>query len=292
MVMNTSSSIFHEGELEIQQRAGVEDLSRRVGASIHSVIPPVAQQFLLHQTMIILTGMNEVGEVWTTLVNGNPGFIFSPDEKTIRIKSLPIIMDPLYEILKPGLLKPVGCIIVEFNARRRMRVNGLARRSGEHIEVTVEQVYSNCHKRIRPRPAMEDFSNFATRVLKSVRLNEQHKNWILGADTFFIGSAHPTLGADASHRGGEPGFIQVVNNHTLCFPDYKGNNLFNTLGNITVNPRVCLLFIDFQTGSTLQLAGASTIHWETEEIAIFPGAERVVEFNLDQLVEIKRMKQN
>lgn len=290
MEMPQPNTVFHEGEIEIQQRAGVEELSRRVGASIHSVIPPVAQQFLLNQTMIILTGINDRGEVWTSFLNGPLGFLSLSDEKTIWIKALPIKGDPLCEILNPGLSKPVGCILVEFDTRRRMRVNGLARKVENRIEVIVEQVYSNCHKHIHPRPAPADFSGFPAYVATGDYLNERQQDWILKADTFFIGSAHPARGADASHRGGDPGFIQIVDNRTLHLPDYKGNSLFNTLGNITVYPQTALLFIDFQSGSTLQISGRSLIHWEDEWTAPFPKAERVVEFHLEQVVEIKRVE--
>ena len=52
----------------------------------------------------------------------------------------------------------------------------------------------------------------------------------------------------ASYKGGEPGFVQVGDEHTLMFPVYNGNGMFLTAGNLTVNPRVGLLFVDFETG--------------------------------------------
>ncbi|MBD2020206.1 pyridoxamine 5'-phosphate oxidase family protein, partial [Leptolyngbya sp. FACHB-36] len=101
-------------------------------------------------------------------------------------------------------------------------------------------------------------------------------------DTFFIASLHPTHGADASHRGGYPGFVQV-DSERLVFPDYSGNNMFNTLGNLQVNPSAGLLFIDFEQGHTLQLTGSATIVWEPERIATVAGAERLVEFQVQQV---------
>lgn len=280
------SSIFHDGELEIQKRAGVEEMSRRIGASIRSVIPPVAQQFLLHQPMIVIAGLAESGKVWTSLITGLPGFMLSPNETTLRINALPAPGDPIWDILKLPGPKKMGFIIVEFYTRRRMRVNGYAELLEDGITVTVEQVYSNCHKRIQPRQVGWDLAGRTVDVRRSIRLNERQKNWILEADTFLIGSAHPEYGADASHRGGEPGFVQIVDDKTLLFPDYKGNSLFNTLGNIAIYPRIGILFIEFSYGHTLQLSGRAQIHWETDKIAAFSGAERVVELFIEEIVEI------
>jgi predicted pyridoxine 5'-phosphate oxidase superfamily flavin-nucleotide-binding protein len=82
---------------------------------------------------------------------------------------------------------------------------------------------------------------------------------IAAADTFFIASWHPAGGADASHRGGRPGFVEVRDERTLEFPDYPGNNMFNTLGNLAGHPRAGLLFADFERGDLLQLTGRARV---------------------------------
>ncbi len=64
---------------------------------------------------------------------------------------------------------------------------------------------------------------------------------------------------DASHRGGAKGFVEILENGTLKIPDYKGNSMYNTLGNFLLNPRAGLLFIDFQAGITLQLSGTASL---------------------------------
>jgi predicted pyridoxine 5'-phosphate oxidase superfamily flavin-nucleotide-binding protein len=100
-----------------------------------------------------------------------------------------------------------------------------------------------------------------------------------------IATAHPAQGADAFHRGGIPGFIQVLNAQTLRFPDYSGNNMFQTLGNLAVNANAGLLFVDFEQGHTLQLTGTATILWDANQCAAFPGARRVIQFSVDQVQE-------
>jgi hypothetical protein len=78
----------------------------------------------------------------------------------------------------------------------------------------------------------------------------------------------------------------VLNSHQLVWPDYSGNTMFQTLGNIVVNPQAGLLFIDFKSGRTLQLTGRARILWEPERTAEFAGAERLVEFDVEGVVEI------
>ncbi|MEO8907354.1 MAG: pyridoxamine 5'-phosphate oxidase family protein, partial [Microbacteriaceae bacterium] len=111
---------------------------------------------------------------------------------------------------------------------------------------------------------------------------------IRAADTFFIGTSHPDGPADASHRGGNPGFVIVDSPQTLRWPDYNGNAMFMTLGNITLNPRVGLLFPDWATGGLLQVSGRAHVDWATTAAAQLPGAERVVKFTVDAVQQTPR----
>jgi uncharacterized protein len=112
------------------------------------------------------------------------------------------------------------------------------------------------------------------------------RRWLENADTFFLATAHPESGVDASHRGGKPGFVRVENEKRFVFPDYAGNNMFNSLGNINSYPRAGLLFPDFQSGATLQITGTANIIWEGPQIAGFPGARRLVSIDVEKVVEL------
>jgi ferredoxin-NADP reductase len=91
---------------------------------------------------------------------------------------------------------------------------------------------------------------------------------------------------DASHRGGDRGFVQVINDRRIRFPDYAGNNHFNTIGNLVVDPRAGYLFVDFESGSLLQLTGTASIDWDSDPLVQFLGARRLVTLNIDEIVEI------
>lgn len=277
--------IFHEGELAVQAQAGVQEMASRVGKSIRSVIPLAAQEFLSSQPFAVFSSIDQHGRVWLSILGGQPGFMRALDERTIQIQAMPTTDDPLTENILANA--EIGMIVIEFATRRRMRMNGTAKIDNNSIHIHTEQVYSNCPKYIQARTwQSQNQSHKPTSVQHSAEFSDEHRSWIQQADTFFIASHHKEGGADASHRGGNPGFIQVLDKNTLRFPDYTGNTMFQTLGNISVNPNCGLLFIDFQRGATLQLSGTAKIIWDRNELAEFTDAERAVEFRASEDIEI------
>jgi hypothetical protein len=117
---------------------------------------------------------------------------------------------------------------------------------------------------------------------------------VQGADTLFIASAAAQArghggaqGVDVSHRGGKPGFVHIAEAHgrsVLTLPDFRGNFMFNTLGNIAAHPHAGLLFVDYANGDMLQLSGTATIVWDGPEVSAFAGAQRL------QRVEVERSR--
>jgi len=98
---------------------------------------------------------------------------------------------------------------------------------------------------------------------------------VQSADTFFLGTTHPEYGNDASHRGGPAGFVPA-DTRTVRWSDFPGNNMFNSLGNLAVDPATALLFIDFATGRAIQLSGTAAVQWLEDE--------RSVQFHVDDVV--------
>ncbi len=284
------SAEYHPGEIEVQERAGVRSMAERVGNSIHPTIPPAARGFLEEQLMVVVGSGGADGRVWASLLVGEPGFVRALDERTVRIDATPFPGDPLAEALQ-GAGTKVGLIAIEFATRKRLRLNGEAEsRPDGSIYVRARQVYANCPKYIQAREPEIGAAELGLQdgyTLRSRRLTDEQRRLISHADTFFIASAHPEGGADASHRGGNPGFIRFLDENALEFPDYSGNTMFNTLGNIAINPSAGLLFLGFERGSTLQLTGEARIVWDAGRAARFTGAERVVEFRVQEAVELR-----
>ena len=169
-----------------------------------------------------------------------------------------------------------------------MRVNGRARPVGQAgLEITTREVYANCPKYIHPRelePAPDRGALGAVAERGDV-LTPAQMTLVGAADTVFLASRHPAAGADVSHRGGARGFMDVPAPDRIVIPDYAGNMMFNTLGNLAADPRAGLLVVDWLAGVTLQLTGRATIVWDPAAIAAFAGAQRLVEFAIDGVVE-------
>lgn len=279
--------IFHEGEREVQTRAGVAAEARSLGRGISSVIPAGAKPFLAAQRIAVLAGVDDAGRVWASMVTGMPGFITAPDAATLRLAARLPATDPLGKGLSRG--RPLGILVFDPERRRRIRLNGRAigTRDGG-IEIQVEEVFGNCPKYIQARvPDGDPAADRTGEGRRSKSLSAAQRHAIEGADTFFIASVHGPTGADASHRGGQPGFVRVDGERRLRFPDYAGNNMFQTLGNLATDPRVGLLFVSFDTGTTIQLTGRARILWEREAFADLPGAERAVEVEVDEVMTVE-----
>lgn len=123
-----------------------------------------------------------------------------------------------------------------------------------------------------------DTRRLADRLAESTSdvINERFKAFIEERDMFFIATADADGWPEASYKGGDPGFVRVLDEHTLAFPVYNGNGMFLTAGNLAVNPRVGMLFIDWETGTRLRLSGQVTIEDDDPLVKAFPGAQFVV----------------
>jgi len=274
---------FHAGERAVQARAGVDAEARSLGRGISAGIPPGAGPFLAAQRIAILAGVDEMDRVWASLVSGNPGFITAPDARTLRLAAGLPSDDPL----SAGLAKDraLGVLVFDPERRRRLRINGrVVDTDAGAIEIRTEEVFGNCPKYIQARAADGDTRHDRGGAVTRGRvLTPGQRHAIETADTLFIASVHAGTGADASHRGGQPGFVRVVDDRTLRIPDYSGNNMFQTLGNIAADPRVGVLLVDFDTGTTRQLTGNARILWDHVEMK---GAERAIDVAIDEVVEI------
>lgn len=263
-------SPYHEGELATQRRADATEMARSNAGAIDKTILPGALRFIEQQPMLVIGSVDPQGRVWTSVLLGTPGFIRALDNHTLELDiSKPRCAgdDPLWNNLleNPNL----GLLVIELGSRRRIRINGVAGKiSAENILIDVDRAYPNCPKYIQRRDWKSLQSEQPLKATSSTfgeRLTDTQKALIAGADTFFVASAHPEHGVDASHRGGHSGFVQIVNGQQLRIPDFAGNGMFNTLGNITSHPYAGLIFIDFERRRLLQLTGKAEILWEMDD---------------------------
>jgi predicted pyridoxine 5'-phosphate oxidase superfamily flavin-nucleotide-binding protein len=284
---------FHEGELAAQERAGVLSVAASIGRrGIRDYMPDQHREFYAQLPFMVVGGVDAEGQPWATLRVGEPGFVSSPDARTLRIGGGALPGDPLAGTWRRG--SRVGGLGIQLETRRRNRVNGIVTAiEGDALTLTVSQSFGNCPKYIQSRTPMrvsmieDEAAVEYPRV--AAQLNDADHALLQRADTFFIASANvadeagSARGVDVSHRGGLPGFVRVDDAVTLTTPDFSGNRLFNTIGNLLVEPRAGLLFIDFESGDLLYVAADAEIVWEAPELSEFPGAQRLVRFHIREV---------
>ena len=114
-------------------------------------------------------------------------------------------------------------------------------------------------------------------------IDPRFKGFIERRDMFFLATADADGWPEASYKGGAPGFVRVLDEHHLAFPVYNGNGMYLSLGNLAANPRVGMLFIDWETGTRLRLNGHATVAPDDPLIDTYPGAQLVVRVRVRQV---------
>jgi len=243
--------------------------------------------------------MDGDGQPHASVLMGPPGFMHTPDARTLAIDALPDAADPLHAALRAGA--SIGVLGLEPHTRRRNRMNGVLRTlHARGFELQVRQSFGNCPKYIQARHARwADAAAERVVARRMPQLDLAAAPLVRSADTFFIASAVPPQqiesstahGVDVSHRGGRPGFVRVQRGSdgvdVLTVPDFAGNNMFNTLGNLELHPRAGLLFIDFARGDRLHVSVDASVSWQGDELAAFDGAQRLMRFRVREVLHVR-----
>lgn len=267
-------------------REQIEPFARRV---VRDHLPEQHREFYAQLPFVVVAARDAAARPWVTLLAALGGVASSPDPHTLDFRASPAPGDALHDTLRPGA--DVGVLGIEFHTRRRNRVNGRIEEHGVgDLRLRVEQSFGNCPQYIVGRDWEPAISAQLPRVERGQHLNDRQRAWVARADTFFVASGfraageQAAYGMDASHRGGPAGFVRVLDERTLAWPDYAGNNHYNTLGNLVMDARIGLLFVDFASGSLLQLTGSANVQW-TPAPSQWPGAQRVIEVTIEAVIE-------
>ena len=289
-------SPFHTGERQVQERLGlrdkIESFARR---NVRDFMPDQHRAFYAQLPFVLIGTVDARGRPWASLLAGRPGFMQSPDPRRLEIAARPLFGDPLAETLRDGA--EVGLLGIELETRRRNRLTGRIEAAGpEGFAVALRQSFGNCPQYIQTRRVevlpQIDRPETERPLVRSDRFDERSRALIESADSLFIATAFgndprvPSQGADVSHRGGKPGFVKLEDERSFVFPDFSGNNHFNTVGNIVLNPRAGFLFLDFESGDLLTITGSAEVLWEDEALRAFAGAERLIRFRAAEVVRI------
>jgi hypothetical protein len=113
--------------------------------------------------------------------------------------------------------------------------------------------------------------------------SDDDRAFIERSPMFFLATTSPDGWPDCSYKGGQPGFVKVTDERTLAFPNYDGNGMFRSLGNVLLNPKVGLLFIDFEHPNRMRINGTASLHDDPELVAGFEGAQLVVQVRAERI---------
>lgn len=278
------STSWHAGEVALQERNGVARRMAEVGPRVvRDHMPDQHREFFAELPWLLVGSVDDTAQPHASVLAGPPGFVRSPEPRALRVDALPAAVDPLARALRPGA--PIGLLGLQPHTRRRNRMNGWVRAvDAQGFDVEVGQSFGNCPKYIQPREALYAPTPLAGAPRQLDRLDDDALAIVTGADTFFIATAHPqaresadpATGVDMSHRGGPAGFVRVLDDGRLQVPDYVGNSFFNTLGNLQLESRCGLLFIDFATGAQLHIRARARLEEDPAQVAAVPGALRLL----------------
>ena len=115
------------------------------------------------------------------------------------------------------------------------------------------------------------------------RFSDDDRAFIERVPMFFLATADAAGWPDCSYKGGQPGFVRVVDENTLAFPSYDGNGMFRSLGNVLMNPKVGMLFVDFERPNRMRINGVASLHDDDELLSSFEGAQLIVRVRAERI---------
>lgn len=263
---------FHEGEVKIQAEAGVDSVrfDEMVEQAFRPELSGVEHRFVQERTFSVAATLDSSGRPWASPLLGRAGELFSVENATtVRIRPQEIDGDPLASNI--DATGQLGVLYFDHSRRRRAKSLGNGqRRADGSISYRMSRNYGLCNKYIFKRShsmgALPE-TTAASAVAGSVagELSSSDRDQLERTDTVFVASYHERHGVDPTHRGGPPGFVSVIDANTISIPDYMGNGMFQTLGNLLLDDRIGLLSVDYGTGRTVQLTGRGRVEPSPED---------------------------
>ena len=144
-------------------------------------------------------------------------------------------------------------------------------------------MYHDASRQLQDRFDTRRLADRLAEKLSRTAFTDEDRAFVASQSMFFFATADADGWPECSYKGGVPGFVRVLDAQTLAFPSYDGNGMFRSLGNVVVNPRVGLLFIDFERPRRLRVQGSATLSLQSDELASWPGAQCVVRVRAERI---------
>ncbi len=147
----------------------------------------------------------------------------------------------------------------------------------------MSKLYGESHRKLQREFDTERLADRIEERLFHEAITADDKAFIERMDMFFLATADAEGRPNCSYKGGDPGFIRVLDPQTLAFPNYDGNGMYLSMGNTLANPEVGLLFIDFEKQKRMRLNGTARIEPAGSVEPAYPEAQFVVKVNVRQV---------
>ncbi|KAJ8904242.1 hypothetical protein NDN08_000766 [Rhodosorus marinus] len=279
--------LFHEGERIAQGKDGTRAVANRLQLHLGTSIDVGRFELFREQRVVYALSLDEDGYPWVSEVTGPAGFLDAPDEHTAIFrgeKTSFLPEDPILTNFRTCSDRRMAIIVMDFEKRIRYRANGNleAYAPDKDYVLDVAEAIPGCPKYIQRRRIVGQRQCMEKPVTRGKSLSAEAIEAIEKSNTTFLGTLNPNGHCDVSHRGGFPGFIVVNSAVELVIPEYGGNGMFLTLGNLELCSRAGLIFVDFEgTGNVVQVVGDAFLEWKNAE---YEGAGRLIRFHVKQFV--------
>lgn len=283
---------YHPGELAAQDKAGTRGVAAELALGKRSALSFSSghDAFLAAQSFAALASVDVRSQsVWVTPLFGEAGDLVAISEHEIAVAESCIPNPEILEFIEPGT--PLSLLGIDLNRRIRHRINGTSlasmNRESRGLSLQVEEYSPNCPKYINRRQIIHPSNkvpaiNRDSKAEIRTQLTPDDQAFVRRMDTLWIGSYTPSVGADCNHRGGQPGFIRVISPSTIEWPEYRGNGMFFTSGNLESYDRAGVTLVDFESGSIIQMTGRATVDWAHD--GRYEGASRKIVFHITGLI--------
>jgi len=282
--------------------------------------------FMLQRAPLLAVGtVDDQGRPWTTVWGGESGFSQPLGSSIIGTRTVvdrkndPVVQALLAgqydgEIVKsggPG--KMIGGLTIDLAARKRVKIFGrmvaaaldpMEQNEDSHgnnnnstsgqlqLVVKIEQSLGNCPKYLNKKNIYPVPPSSSKLLSRSPKLSTEALNLLEQSDLFFISSANADHDMDTNHRGGLPGFVRVLRNDDdsaeLVYPEYSGNRLYQTLGNLKTNPVAGLVFLNFESGNVLYVTGTTEILIGPVAAELLPRSNLVVKIKVVEAIYVQK----
>lgn len=259
------NEFYQEGQLALQKKTGEEEIAQRRLAMIQPFIHERSIPFIEKQIFAFLGSEDKDGNLWLSLMIGKKGFISVPSLHEVKLDLNKVVTSREDIVFANIKTKPtVGLLFHQAAKRARYKAWGIASEKDNQLSFDIKMGYKSCPKHIqKERIALpEDSKTLVPEYTKGTVLGSSEKEWIISSHTFFVSTQAKNGAVESAHRGGNPGFIEILEDGQLRIPDYFGNSIYTTLGNIYDIPKAALLFVDYEKGETLQLSGSAALQFD------------------------------